>query len=143
MCRAVRTDRWFCFRIDYIRKIKVGETCKEYEQYLREFQEIAKHTWGVAFDKNKKMQHIEIDLLIGKEEKHIIRRLERERRCGTFIQIDEQTYRFMADVWDAYEMVPWIRTFLGRIKAVKCSNEEVTNRLKADIVEMAKMYQLL
>ena len=46
-------------------------------------------------------------------------------------------------VHDAYEMVPWIRSFFGRIKKIRCSNEEVINQLKVDVVKMAKQYGVM
>ena len=43
-------------------------------------------------------------------EQHIPQRLEREKRCGTVEQVSEDVWRFSADVYDASEMLPWIRT---------------------------------
>ena len=34
------------------------------------------------------------------------------------LKISDDTYRFTADVFDAYDMVPWIRSFYGRIKKI-------------------------
>ena len=42
---------------------------------------------------------------------------------------------------DAYEMMPWIRTFFGRIKAIRCDNEDVKNQIKIDMVKMLKQYE--
>lgn len=63
------------------------------------------------------------------------------KRCGTVSKVDEETYRFSADVLDAYEMMPWIRTFFGRIKAIRCDNEDVKNQIKIDMVKMLKQYE--
>ena len=40
-------------------------------------------------------------------------------------------------------MITWIRTFIGRIKKIKCDNPEVVNQLKFDIVKMAKWYEVM
>ena len=67
-------------------------------------------------------------------------RLNREKRVGTVEKIDEHTYRFSADVYDIGEMVPWIRTFICRIKEINFSNRELEKKFKEDIDAMYKMY---
>ena len=77
---------------------------------------------------------------MGKGEDYIISRLEREKRHGQLIKLNEETYRFSTDLYDSYEEVPWIRTFFGRIKMLRCSNEKVIEQIKFDIVKMSKQY---
>ena len=48
-------------------------------------------------------------------------RLEREKRCGRVEIIDKNTCKYIADVYDASEMLPWLRTFIGRIENLECS----------------------
>lgn len=55
-------------------------------------------------------------------------------------QIDANTYRFTADVYDSSEMVPWIRTFICRITELHFSNRTLENQFKSDIEEMYRMY---
>ena len=66
--------------------------------------------------------------------------MEREKRHGTVEQVDECTWKFTADVYDASEMLPWIRTFTGRIDHLECSNEFVVNRFREDLSALARMY---
>ena len=54
--------------------------------------------------------------------------------------LDEQTCRFTADVYDASEMLPWLRTFTGRILELKCSNPAVTDQFQQDLKRMAELY---
>ena len=96
---------------------------------------------GCELCKYRRYEHIEMDIYVGTDEAFIVRRLEREKRCGTVSKVDEETYRFSADVLDAYEMMPWIRTFFGRIKAIRCDNEDVKNQIKIDMVKMLKQYE--
>ena len=72
--------------------------------------------WGVVCDKGKNYEHIEIDINVEQGEDYIVKRLSREKRCGKIEKIDDNTYRFTADVYDSNEMITWIRTFIGRIK---------------------------
>lgn len=147
------------FRIDYIAAVKPLGAAKESEwtKSMEIYEDSLPYTWGVISrfndrnslilagasdqDERKKYNHIELDISVEPNEQFILRRLEREKRCGEIEQIDENIYRFSADVFDAYEMMPWIRTFIGRIVAVRCNNKSVEEQLKIDIMEMMKMYQ--
>ena len=143
LCMGAKNNQPLSFRMDYIRKVTLETVCERYEEILREFENASKHMWGVICTKDRKLEHIEMDIFVGSDENYIIRRLRREKRCGTITRIDHETYRFSADVYDTYEMVPWIRTFFGRIKAIRCDNDAVVNQLKLDIVKIAKQYEVL
>lgn len=143
MCMENVKHQFMSFRLDYIQKVRVRENCSCYDEIRESFEKKAKNMWGVARPDGRKLEHIEMDIQVGPDEKHIVNRLEREKRCGMVSRIDETTYRFSADVQDTIEMVPWIRTFFGRIKAVRCDNVEVMNKLKYDIVKMAEKYEVL
>jgi len=38
------------------------------------------------------------------------------------------------------EMLPWIRTFIGRIVKLECSNDAVMKRYQQDLDAMAALY---
>lgn len=140
LCMEVKSHRPLSYRIDYIRKVTLGEVYQDYDRERERFAAVAQHMWGVISSKRKQLEHIEMDIHVEPRENFIVRRLQREKRCGSVTQLDDTTWRFCADVVDAYEMVPWIRSFFGRILDVRCSDEEVVNRIKFDIVKMAKEY---
>lgn len=140
-CMDVDNLRPYSLRVDYIQKGKAGEVCADYDRLLKVCERAGEHMWGVSCAKYRRYEHIEMDIYVGTDEAFIVRRLEREKRCGTVSKVDEETYRFSADVLDAYEMMPWIRTFFGRIKAIRCDNEDVKNRIKIDMVKMLKQYE--
>jgi len=101
------------------------------------------HTWGVnCSPKPGGLQHVEFEVLVGEGEEHIIRRLNREKRCGQVERVDEEHYRFSADVFDASEMIPWIRTFICRITRMNFSDRSTENKLKEDIERMYDIYGL-
>ena len=60
----------------------------------------------------------------------------------TVEKIDDNTYRFYADVYDTMEMIPWIRTFICRIIKLNFSNRTVENQFKTDLGTMYSMYGL-
>ena len=100
--------------------------------------------WGVTAirDRNSKnsLEHVDFTVKIEDWEEHIVRRLQREKRCGSVEKIDENTYRFSADVYDTNEMIPWIRTFICRITELNFSNKVLEERFKKDIEQMYKIY---
>ena len=51
-----------------------------------------------------------------------------------------QTCRFIADVYDASEMLPWIRTFIGRIVDLQCNNKFVVKTFNDDLRHMEAIY---
>lgn len=57
-------------------------------------------------------------------------------------RVDKNTSRFFADVFDASEVVPWIRTFICRITQVHFSDEKLEAQFKKDIEEMYRLYRV-
>jgi len=55
-------------------------------------------------------------------------------------QVNENTWRFAAEVFDTKEMLPWIRTFISRITRMNFSNRTVENQFKNDLQAMYRMY---
>jgi len=143
ICKSIAHGQILSYRIDYIQKVVLEDIVDDYEEKIADFEKVARHMWGVVCNSSQKTEHIEMDIQVNKGEDFIIRRLRRERRCGAITKIDENTYRFIADVFDTYEMVPWIRSFFGRIKHVKCSNPEVVKQLKLDIEKLAQEYEVV
>ena len=130
------------FRIDTIRDIKLLDEEPEPGRYETMAWECAKHLWGVSVSHRRDMapDHLEMTIAYGEDEQHIPARLEREKRCGHVELVEGGKARFVADVSDAMEMLPWLRTFIGRIVELKCSNESVTEIFWADFDEMAAQY---
>ena len=129
----------FC-RIDAIKKIGLGGVEPDYAAYLESCDSFARHLWGVSIGSGRRLEHLEMTVSIGRGEAYIVRRLEREKRCGTVERLDEHTCRFTADVYDAAEMLPWLRTFIGRIVDLQCSNLYVTDTFWADMERMSALY---
>lgn len=126
------------FRLDLIDSVELGERAensKQLEEYLAGFQ---KHVWGVATKGSRKPKHLE--MVIHGEEPFVVQRLQREKRCGTVAQLEDGNWRFEADVSDAVEMLPWIRTFTGRIVSLRCTDPEVEKRFYEDLAAMKKLY---
>ena len=128
------------FRLDAIKKVTAGSVEKQYEKYLGFQQKFDEHLWGVSTGQDYNLDHIEMTIHFDPGEDFILHRLDREKRHGRLEILDEQTCRFVADVYDASEMLPWIRTFIGRIVNLQCSSQFVVNTFYEDLQRMEAMY---
>ena len=135
-----RGRRMVFFRLDTIQQIRPGNTEKQFEDYLALQTRFDGHLWGVSTGTDRRLDHLEMTVRYGPGEEFILQRLWREKRHGTVEVLDEQTCRFTADVYDASEMLPWLRTFTGRILELKCSNPAVTDQFYQDLKRMADLY---
>lgn len=73
-------------------------------------------------------------------EAHIISRLEREGRGGTITRLDHGVWRYTRECFDCNELMPWVKTFTGRILSFSCSNSMIEKKFFRDMERMAKMY---
>ena len=75
-------------------------------------------------------------------EDYILRRLEREGHGGRITRTEENIYTYELSVFDGNEMMPWIKTFIGRIVRFESNNEYLVKKFYGDIRAMAKMYEI-
>lgn len=132
--------RFKFFRMDNIRRVKTGELEEQAEEIGALYEKLKVNLWGVSLKEELTPDHIEMTVHVGKGEEYILDRLEREKRCGHIEVIDDETYKFVADVCDAAETVPWLRTFIGRVVKLECSNKAAKNRFYEDLEAMRKLY---
>ena len=105
------------------------------------------HLWGVSMnrigeDGEIKLEHVELVVRLGEDEPYILQCLEREKRCGEVTKLSEGRYQFTVDVRDAGELLPWLRTFIGRIESFSCSNKKIEERFWRDMEAVYAMYGL-
>ena len=125
-------------RIDYIKEVKLADKCPSFDKFRQDLENAKKHMWGVMV--RRYTEHIEFTVEINKGEEYIIRRLNREKRVGTVEKIDNFHYKFLADVYDSWELVPWIRTFICRITDISFSNPKNQARFIRDFEKMYNLY---
>lgn len=132
------------YRIDYITSINEKDDALDFLFHREQIKKIQEHMWGVELKNNPdSYEHVEILFHVGLSEQHILQRLMREKRCGTIEQVDDQTWRFTADVTNTAEMLPWLRTYICRIKKVCMSNTRVYEAFIADLHALAQQYGLM
>ncbi len=144
MAYTPRFERITSFRLDNIVSVKIDEKSARFDELREAFQGMRPHIWGVSTQSRsgERMEHVEFTIRYEADEMFIPRRLEREKRCGTVEHIDRNTSRFCADVFDASELVPWIRTFICRITEIHFSDQELEKLFKQDISDMYSLYDM-
>lgn len=137
-----KSNRLNSYRLDYLSDIRIeDEVCEQFDALRDVLRKAESYMWGVNCKWNiKNVEHVEFEIKIKDDEQFIVRRLEREKRCGRVEKLDENRYRYVADVFDTTEMLPWIRTFISRITKMNFSDRTAENKFKADILEMYRMY---
>jgi hypothetical protein len=123
--------------IDSVKRGDIFSLSDVLKNHLEDFQS---HAWGVTGNNNDCLEHIEMTVFAGPYEGHIVERLEREKRCGRVEKLDDRHWKFTADVHEAFEMLPWLRTFTGRITDLQCTDRRVIYRFWKDFNEMDQMY---
>ena len=128
------------FRIDNIRKVSAGAVENRMDKYAGFYDKFRENLWGVSTGVGHSLDHVEMTVRVQPGEEFILDRLEREKRCGRVEAVDDHTYKYVADVYDASEMMPWLRTFIGRIVSLECSSGYVEQRFFEDLDAMRALY---
>lgn len=156
------------FRLDHIKGVKKGRREEKWETYERRFEKFRKNLWGVSAGQERRTEHLEMTVAVYEGEEYIVRRLEREKRNGRVEKLSGdacqnltdvrgvaglcqytadarggvELYQYTADARDAVEMLPWIRTFIGRIVKLECTNPAVAATFESDMRKLYDMYHV-
>jgi len=137
---STRSKAILNFRLDYIKSVKPMVVCEDFEAHYERLGEILANTWGASFDKGKNLEHLTMLLDIPQKERFIINRILREGRNGVLSKVDETTYKYEISVYDTTEMIPWLRTFIGRILLLECDNKAVVRIFYDDLNSLYSIY---
>ena len=127
-------------RLDRILSVKIGNVIADYTKYYNCINERLKHVWGVSDIGEQSLTHLEMIIRVQSPDDYTLKRLEVEKRHGIVEQIDNCTSRFSIDVWEVREMLPWVRTFIGYIISLKCSNQNFVDQFKHDLRKSFELY---
>ncbi len=130
------------FRLDQIVSVSLSEPCERFDALREALDRILAHTWGISTQgrSGSRLEHVEFTVRFAENEPYIPARLEREKRCGTVERTGPDTCRYSADVYDAWEMIPWIRTFLCRITELHFSNAATEKQFWDDVRAVYTLY---
>ena len=134
-----------CLRMDTIKKVTALKPVENYTELREKLHNNYEFTWGVSFQgrTNNHTETIKLTLRINEDwEKHIIERLNREGKGGIITRIEPNIYTYEKEVFDTNEMLPWIRTFTGRIIDIECSSPRLKNLFYNDMEQMYQLYNI-
>ena len=117
-----------CIRLDQIKAVTIitpedvsgkkrtalKSTIDAFEMQMNALEKNLTLVWGVSFEGMRTKVKLTLDI-DEQYEKFILNRLEREGKNGTVTRISDNTFLYEKTVFDANEMFPWLRTFIGRI----------------------------
>ena len=140
LCYHYGFRRMMFFRLDYIQTAALLEREPEPEKYEGFYLKFRSHLWGSSTGENFTVDYVEMTLHIEEGEEYILRRLEREKRNGHVVRLDEHRLVYRVLTYDATELLPWIRSFTGRIASLKCSNPQVVRQFYEDLDTLNALY---
>ncbi len=139
-----RLKRFSAFRLDYMKTVKKGDICENYNALKAMFERNMPRCFGVSFGMRREtgtVTPMKITFLVDEEnEPYILDRLKREKRCCTLEKSGEHLYTLTADVFDPNELMHWAKTFIGRIVRIEGGADNVRERFYSDIARMNRMY---
>ncbi len=146
LCGYVTKSRRFtCFRLDSVKSVVISETAEDYDGLLSSLLKNRRYLWGVSFQ-NEEGHHLDTLVMTLKiqepEEDFIVERLVREGRGGIVLRKAPGIWVYEIQVFDCQELLPWIRTFTGRILSLSCSAKSVEECFYRDLSTMYHKYRL-
>ena len=135
----VEKNTYLNYRLDHILEIIDGTSVpiEFFEELRAELNVRLKNTWNVNYFGDRPYQ-IKMILHVGKDEQFILRRLFREGHGGDVEQIGNESYLYQISIYDPSEMIPWVKSFIGRIENFQCENKQVENRFYNDVRALLK-----
>ena len=140
---SFKNHRFANFRLDYIKTVTLDKEIDHTSELKEKLNNNLDKIWGVSFGGKNRFEIICMKLYINETcEQYIIDRVKREGRGGILRKLDNNIFLFTKEMFDSTDMIPWIKTFTGRIIGLEGTNEMVVNRFYDDIKCMAEMYGL-
>ncbi|MBR4248005.1 MAG: WYL domain-containing protein [Treponema sp.] len=125
--------------------MKKSEECTDFDSLITEYDSIKINLWGKSIKINEnKTEHVDFTIQYTETEAYILERLKREAFSG-HIESDTNDNKatFSFELFDSKELIPWIRSYFGRITQFKFENKELQQQLTDEIEKMHAMYNNL
>ena len=127
-------------RLDHMDDVRLGAPVTDYEKREDAARAELSHCWGISSKQGHRLYHVKLFIRVAHFEEFIIRRLRREKRCGTVRRISPGHWIYETDVFDPLEMLPWIRTFIGRIEKIETDHPYLVKRFLKDFKALCALY---
>ena len=140
-----RNKRFICLRLDSIKNVTILAYSEEYDTLLNQLNQNRGKLWGVSFQNEGKhfLDKLTMTLqILEPAENYILTRLEQEGRNGIVTKTAPNTYQYEVETFDCNELLPWIRTFTGRILSLECSDKSVEKCFYRDLQDMYRTYHI-
>lgn len=136
---SVDNEKYTSVRLDGIEDVIIlDDAYADYDDLKSFYEQKMNNVWGVSLQ-NAPSKYLEVHIRYKKGEEYIVERVKREKRIGS-LEIEEGVCKLRFDIVDIAEIVPWLRTFIGRIEYMKCSDKRFVKKFYSDIEEMKKLY---
>lgn len=130
-------------RLDAIKEAAGLDIYPGYQEIREKLERNKQSAWGVSFQNEGRthLEHVKLTLHINENtEGYILKRLEREGKGGVIKKTAPNTFTYETEVFDVNEMLPWIRTFLGRILDIESDCPKLKPLFQRDFSAMYHMY---
>ena len=125
--------------------VKKSEKCPYFNSLITEFESVKYNLWGKSITINKKKtEHVDFTVQYKDSEVYILKRLQRESFSGCIknnVNNKEATFSF--ELFDSKELIPWIRSYFGRITHFNFENVKLQLQLTSEIKKLYAMYNNL
>ena len=135
--------RFHTERLDAVESVEIGEAAVDYEELEAEFVAARGWSWGVVLKRHGQSspERVELTLRIDEaREGYVLERLNREGRHGTVERVAENTFVYRIEVWESAELLPFVKSFTGRIVSFRCGDRRTKKRLYDDLERMWALY---
>lgn len=130
-------------RLDAIKRVEHKDSFTDFQKVKEQLEQNKNLAWGVSFqnENHVHLEHVTLTLHIDESyEAFILNRLVREGKGGQVRRIAPDTFTYDIDVFDANEMLPWIRSFTGRILGIESDCPKLNQLFQRDLAAMHHMY---
>lgn len=139
--RKEASKRLVSYRLDGIRQVDLLDPDPQFPSHVEAFEKNRAACWGVSFGSSRNPDIVQMQIVLNEDsELHILGRLEREGRNGKITRLEPGIYEYTTTCWDSAELLPWVKTFTGRIRSFTCTNQAVEQRFWSDMRTMKEMY---
>lgn len=139
--RKEASKRLVSYRLDGIRQVDLLDPDPQFPSHVEAFEKNRAACWGVSFGSSRNPDIVQMQIVLDEDsELHILGRLEREGRNGKITRLEPGIYEYTTTCWDSAELLPWVKTFTGRIRSFTCTNQAVEQRFWSDMRAMKEMY---
>ncbi|MSU05903.1 WYL domain-containing protein [Spirochaetales bacterium NM-380-WT-3C1] len=139
-CFNYKNNLYAFFRLDKMHNIKTENIDDKALIHKQFYLDNHDKMWGTSIKKEWKTEHVEFVVKINSNEDYILKRINREKRNCVIKKIDETLYLITNDVLSPYSMIPWIRTFYGKIISISSSDSLFLKEIKEDISALKEYY---